>query len=117
MIFSWLAVMKVSPSQARPRIPMMAVIPDWQVLHLGTSATGARVTVRMSAATASMTIAIAIGIPTTTAPSVLPGTVLSVGKMPAKTMSVIPPKNIKVLALAPRFNESGWTMPLCSLDA
>src|SRR6516164_8915650 len=57
MMVSWLALMKVSPSQARPRMPMIAVTPDWQVLHFGTSATGARVNVRISAATANMTIA------------------------------------------------------------
>src|SRR3954468_11099368 len=61
MITSRLALMKVSPSHARPRMPMIAVTPDWHVLHFGTSPTGALVTVRMSAATASMTIAIVIG--------------------------------------------------------
>jgi hypothetical protein len=41
MIAARFALMKVSPSQASPRMPMIAVRPDWQVLHLGTSATGA----------------------------------------------------------------------------
>src|SRR3984957_8070984 len=62
MIASRFALMKVSPSQASPRMPTIAVMPDWQVLHLGTSATGALVTVKITAATASMTIAMAIGI-------------------------------------------------------
>src|SRR5829696_7115784 len=75
MTVSWLALMNVSPNHARPRIPMMAVMPDWQVLHLGTSATGARVTVRMIAATASMTMAMATGIPTTKGAAALPGSV------------------------------------------
>src|SRR3954471_5895570 len=61
MITSRLALMKVSPSHARPRMPMMAVTPDWQVLHLGASLTGALVTARISAATASMTMAMVIG--------------------------------------------------------
>ena len=62
IIVSWFALMNVSPSHASPRMPMIAVTPDWHVLHLGTSATGAFVTVRMIAATASMTMAMAMGI-------------------------------------------------------
>src|SRR4030095_5785240 len=61
MITSRLALMKVSPSHARPSMPMIAVTPDWHVLHFGTSFTGAFVTVRMSAATASITMAMATG--------------------------------------------------------
>jgi hypothetical protein len=63
MMTSRFALMNVSPSHARPRMPMIAVTPDWQVLHFGTSFTGAFVTVRMRAATASITMAMAIGIP------------------------------------------------------
>ena len=40
MIASRFALMKVSPSQARPRMPMIAVMPDWHVLLLGTSRDG-----------------------------------------------------------------------------
>src|SRR5246127_3065295 len=86
MIVSRLALMKVSPNQARPRMPMIAVMPDWQVLHLGTSATGALVTVRIMAATASMTIAIATGIERMIGFSG-PGTVRNSGKMPESTTS------------------------------
>jgi putative transport protein len=72
------ALMKVSPSQASPRMPMIAVMPDWQVLHRGTSATGALVTVRIIAATAIMTMAMEIGMERTSGFSA-PGTVRSSG--------------------------------------
>src|SRR5688572_21335693 len=105
MMASWFALIKVSPSHARPRMPMIAVMPDWQVLHVGTSATGALVTVRIIAATASMTIAIAMGMPTTTGSAVLPGTVRNVGNSPANTTSATPPKKMKALALAPGLSD------------
>ena len=86
---------------------MIAVMPDWQVLHLGTSAAGARVTVRISAATASMTMAMAMGIPNTTGSLVWPGTVRNWGNNPASTTSATPPKKMNALAFAPRFSGAG----------
>src|SRR4051795_2413120 len=56
-----LAAINVSPSQARPRIPMTAVMPAWHVLVLTIAATGALVSRRMRAAIASMMIAMVIG--------------------------------------------------------
>ncbi len=103
MITSRFALMKVSPSQARPRMPMIAVMPDWQVLHFGTSATGALVTVRMTAATVSMTIAMAIGIVSERLFR-RPGTVRSSGKMPASTTIATPARKMNALVLAPCFS-------------
>src|SRR4051812_12242678 len=65
MITASLAEMNVSPNQASPRMPMMAVTPDWQVLHFGTSAGDAPVTTRITAAAVSMTMAMATGMPIT----------------------------------------------------
>jgi hypothetical protein len=75
-------------------------MPDWQVLHLGTSVTGALVTVKITAATASMTMAMAKGIERTTGFST-PGTVRSAGKMPDSTTNATPARKMSALAIAP----------------
>src|SRR3954471_22285944 len=64
MIGPLLAAMNVSPSHARPRMPMTAVMPAWQVSVFTIAAGGALVTINMSAAIASMTMAMVIGIVT-----------------------------------------------------
>src|SRR4051812_32082164 len=61
MIGPLLAAINVSPSHARPRMPMTAVMPAWQVLVVTIFAAGALVTRSMIAATASITIAMVIG--------------------------------------------------------
>src|SRR3954469_5592710 len=66
MIGPLLAAMNVSPIQARPKIPITAVMPAWHVLVVTILLTGAFVTRSMIAAMASMTIAIVIGMLTTT---------------------------------------------------
>src|SRR5689334_1605922 len=65
MIGPLLSAMNVSPSQARPRMPMTAVSPALQVLVLTISPAGAPVTRIMMAARASITMAIVIGMLTT----------------------------------------------------
>src|SRR4051812_27016034 len=65
MIGPLLAAMKVSPSHARPRMPMTAVMPAWQVLVVTILAAGALVTISMIAAIASITTAMVIGMLTT----------------------------------------------------
>src|SRR4051812_10926615 len=82
MIVSLLALMNVSPSHAKPRMPMSAVTPDWHVLLFGTSAAGAFATARISAPTVIITIAMEIGIVITVESAPLPGSVRSAGKIP-----------------------------------
>src|SRR5262245_50420371 len=60
-ITSWLAPMKLSPSHARPKMPMTATTPARSVAVFGTSSTGTFVATSITAATASMTISITIG--------------------------------------------------------
>src|SRR5690349_8670564 len=67
MIGPLLAAMNVSPSHARPRMPMTAVIPAWQVLVVTIFPTGAPQNTIINAASESMTIAIVIGMLTTVA--------------------------------------------------
>src|SRR4051812_5995846 len=64
MIGPLLAAMNVSPSHARPRMPMTAVMPARQVFVFTIAAGGALVTISMSAAIASMTMAMVIGMVT-----------------------------------------------------
>ena len=54
--------MKLSPSQARPKMPMTATTPARSVGVFGTSSTLTLVTSSMVAATAIITISITIGI-------------------------------------------------------
>src|SRR4051812_534845 len=65
MIGPLFAAINVSPSHARPRMPITAVMPAWQVLVVTIWAAGALVTSSMIAATASITTAMVIGMLTT----------------------------------------------------
>src|ERR1700741_1681274 len=60
-ITSWWAAMKLSPSQARPKMPITATTPARSVAVLGISSTFTFVAASITAATASMTISITSG--------------------------------------------------------
>ncbi len=53
--------MKLSPSQARPKMPITATTPERSVGVFGTSSTATFVATSITAATESMTISITIG--------------------------------------------------------
>ena len=55
--------MKLSPSQARPKMPITATTPERSVAVFGTSSTATFVATSITAATESMTISITIGMP------------------------------------------------------
>jgi hypothetical protein len=57
------AAMKLSPSQASPKMPITATTPARSVAVFGISSTFTRVSISMIAATAIITISITIGMP------------------------------------------------------
>src|SRR5436190_10698817 len=84
--------MNVSPSHAKPRIPITAVSPAWQVFVFTIWSTGARVNNSIAAATVNITMAIVIGIETVTGASTEP-TLRNTGKSPQQTTTPTPARN------------------------
>jgi len=81
------AAMKLSPSHARPKMPITATTPARSVGVFGTSSTLTFVASSMNAATDIMTISMTTGMPSAL---FAPGRVRRLGKKPKSTTSATP---------------------------
>src|SRR5215831_8826743 len=98
MITASLPLIKVSPNQASPKMPITAVKPAWAVLVLGIASIAGLVSHNMMAESASMTIWMVMVIDNGSILPLLPGNCgRRPGKKPETTIKATPARNIRAL--------------------